>query len=202
MNVWIALSVYRQISTNFIHVHIYLIFTFLRPQMILAFGHVFLYTKMNMCAVTPWAHIPRLTWAPSVKLRQHSQPITSRSRRSANIIVPGNSGNDDRDGGTYSCPTHLELHAAGAVTALVLEALVALVLQHRVAGVGAREGAVVAALDVLGRGTPVQDVELSGEDGCVGRCQSDEEEEDGLGAEEHVCLICSWTELVGVGLVR
>lgn len=68
INVWLTLPVYRQISINFIHVYIYLIFTFLTPHMMLAFGHVSLYTKMNICAVKPWTHIPRLTWAHSAKL--------------------------------------------------------------------------------------------------------------------------------------
>lgn len=110
--------------------------------------------------------------------------------RSVNTIVPEDLWNDDRDSGTYSCLTHLQLHTAGVVTALVLEALVALVGQHPAAGVGASERTRVAALDILGRDTRVQDVVPSGEDGCVGRRQSGEEEENGLCAEEHLCLIC------------
>ncbi|KAH8766818.1 hypothetical protein F5883DRAFT_555844, partial [Diaporthe sp. PMI_573] len=68
----------------------------------------------------------------------------------------------------------------------MLEALVALVLKYSIAGVGASERAVVAALDVLGCDAGVQDGGLRGNGGCVGCRQGGDEEEDRLGAEKHL----------------
>lgn len=102
---------------------------------------------------------------------------------------------------THPCTVHLKLYTAGAVTARVLEALVALVLQHRIAGVGAGERTVVAALDVLGRGTGVQDGGLRGNGDRVD-CQRGNEEKDRLGAGKHLCRL-AWDliRLDGTGLV-
>lgn len=69
-----------------------------------------------------------------------------------------------------------------------MKALVALVLEHRVAGVGTGERTVVATLGVLGRGTGVQVAQLRGNSGRVGCGQRGNEEKNRLGAGEHIVV--------------